>query len=322
MWQPLIISLTAAVILGFLLIPLLRRLKFGQTVREDGPQSHLYKTGIPTMGGFIFIIPVAVIGLSYTKNMRHMVAMLAAVAAFTLIGFIDDMLKILRKKNDGLTAMQKSIGLFIISAVYSTFSVLFTTAGNKMIIPFTSLEKFVVIPEWIYIPFLIIFLYLMTNAVNLTDGVDGLASSVTIIVLLLFFMIVKAAVDTDFTDEKIIILAMIGALIGFMFFNAHPAKIFMGDTGSMALGGLVGVLAIQMQMPWVILIAGIVYVVEALSSFLQVMHYKRTKRRIFKMAPIHHHFELSGWKEQKVVLVFCLVTICACLLAYFILGLF
>jgi len=321
MWKPLIISLTAAVLLGFLLIPLLRRLRFGQTVREDGPQSHLYKTGIPTMGGFIFIIPVVVVGIFFTDSIRHMGSMLAAIAAFTMVGFVDDLLKIIRKKNDGLSVMQKSIALFIISAAYAVFSTLFTTAANHMIIPFSAMGETITIPIWIYIPFLIIFLYLMTNAVNLTDGVDGLASCVTTLVLLCFFMIIKVA-PTQFVDETILILAMIGALIGFLFFNAHPAKVFMGDTGSMALGGLVGVLAIQMQIPWVILIAGIVYVIEALSSFIQVMHYKRTKRRVFKMAPIHHHFELSGWKEQKVVLVFSSVTILACLTAYFVLGLF
>jgi len=321
MWQPLIITLIAAVLLGFLLIPLLRRLKFGQTVREDGPQSHLYKTGIPTMGGFIFIIPVAAVALIYTDNIRHMAAMIAAIAAYTLVGFADDLLKIIRKKNDGLSVLQKSLALFVISSVYSVFSVLFTTAANHMIIPFSAMGETITIPIWLYIPFLIIFLYLMTNAVNLTDGVDGLAGSVSTLVLLFFFMVIKSS-PTVLTDEKILVLAMIGALIGFLLFNAHPAKVFMGDTGSMALGGLIGVLAIQMQIPWVILIAGIVYVVEALSSFIQVAHYKRTKRRIFKMAPIHHHFELSGWKEQKVVLVFCLVTIAACLLAFFILGLF
>lgn len=321
MWQPLIISLTAAVILGFLLIPLLRRLRFGQTVREDGPQSHLYKTGIPTMGGFIFILPVALVGMYFTDSIRHMSSMIAAIAAFTLVGFVDDLLKIIRKKNDGLSVIQKSIALFIISSAYAVFSTLFTTAANHMIIPFSAMGETITIPIWIYIPFLIIFLYLMTNAVNLTDGVDGLAGTVTTLVLLCFLMIIKAA-PTQFVDETILILAMIGALIGFLFFNAHPAKVFMGDTGSMALGGLVGVLAIQMQIPWVILIAGIVYVAEALSSFIQVAHYKRTKRRVFKMAPIHHHFELSGWKEQKVVLVFCLVTIVACFLAYFVLGLF
>ena len=321
MWQPLLISLIAAIILGFILIPLLRRFNFRQTVREDGPQSHLYKTGIPIMGGFIFIIPTFAVALLFTDDIKSTVITLAAITAFMFVGFFDDLLKIIRKKNEGLSVHQKTLALFIISSVFSVYTVFYTNIGSDMIIPFSAMGKVITVPFWIYIPFLIIFLYLITNSVNLTDGVDGLAGSVTSLVLLFFFMVVKAA-PSGFENEEILILAAIGALIGFLLFNSYPAKVFMGDTGSMALGGLIGVLAIQMQMPWVILIAGLIYVVEALSSFIQVAQYKRTKRRLFKMAPIHHHFELSGWKEQKVVFVFSLITIIACLLAYLVLGLF
>lgn len=321
MWQPLLVSLIAAVILGFILIPLLRRLNFRQTVRQDGPQSHLYKTGIPVMGGFIFIIPAFVFSFIFTDNILKTAIMVIAITAFMLVGFFDDMLKIFRKKNEGLSVIQKTISLFIISAAYTVFTVYFTDAGSEMIIPFSAMSKTVIVPEFIYIPFLIIFLYLITNSVNLTDGVDGLAGSVTCLVLLFFYLVIKAS-PGGFKSEEILILTVIGGLIGFLLFNAHPAKVFMGDTGSMALGALIGVLSIQMKIPWVILIAGIIYVAEALSSFIQVAHYKRTKRRVFKMAPIHHHFELSGWKEQKVVLIFSLVTILACVLAFFILGLF
>lgn len=321
MWQPLLISLIAAIILGFILIPLLRRFNFRQTVREDGPRSHLYKTGIPIMGGFIFIIPTFAVALLFTDDIESTGITLAAITAFMFVGFFDDLLKIIRKKNEGLSVLQKTLTLFIISSVYSVFTVFYTNIGSDMIIPFSAMGKVVTVPFWIYIPFLIIFLYLITNSVNLTDGVDGLAGSVTGLVLIFFFMVVKAA-PGGYENEEILILATIGALLGFLLFNSYPAKVFMGDTGSMALGGLVGVLAIQMQMPWVILIAGLIYVVEALSSFIQVAHYKRTKRRLFKMAPIHHHFELSGWKEQKVVFVFSLITVIACLLAYLVLGLF
>ncbi|MCK5759437.1 MAG: phospho-N-acetylmuramoyl-pentapeptide-transferase [Clostridiales bacterium] len=321
MWQPLLISLIAAIILGFILIPLLRRFNFRQTVREDGPQSHLYKTGIPIMGGFIFIIPTFAVALLFTDDIKSTVITLAAITAFMFVGFFDDLLKIIRKKNEGLSVHQKTLALFIISSVFSVYTVFYTNIGSDMIIPFSAMGKVITVPFWIYIPFLIIFLYLITNSVNLTDGVDGLAGSVTSLVLLFFFMVVKAA-PSGFENEEILILAAIGALIGFLLFNSYPAKVFMGDTGSMALGGLIGVLAIQMQMPWVILIAGLIYVVEALSSFIQVAHYKRKGERMFRMAPIHHHFELSGWKEQKVVFVFSLITIIACLLAYLVLGLF
>ena len=321
MWQPFLLSLIIASILGFILIPLLRRLRYGQTVRDDGPQSHLYKTGIPVMGGFIFIIPICIISLVYTKDMVSTAGIIIAMLLYTGVGFIDDFLKISRKNKDGLSVLQKTILLLVISSAYSVYSVLVTEAGNEMIIPFSAMQKSIVIPEFIYIPFLIIFLYLITNSVNLTDGVDGLAGSVTGIVLLFFFMVAKAAGEM-FVNEQLIALTAIAAIIGFLFFNAHPAKVIMGDTGSMALGGLVGVLAIQMQIPWVILIAGLIYVVESLSVIIQVGHYKRTRRRVFKMAPIHHHFELSGWKEQKVVMIFSLVTLAACLAAYFLLGLF
>lgn len=321
MWQPLLVSLIAAVILGFILIPLLRLLNFRQTVRQDGPQSHLYKTGIPTMGGFIFIIPTFIFALLFTDDVLKTATMVIAVTAFMLVGFFDDMLKIFRKKNEGLSVIQKSILLFVISSAYAVFTVYFTESGSEMIIPFSAMSKSIAVPEYIYIPFLIIFLYLLTNSVNLTDGVDGLAGSVTSLVLLFFYLVIKVS-SGGFRTEEVIILSAIGGLIGFLFFNAHPAKVFMGDTGSMALGALIGVLSIQMKIPWVILIAGIIYVVEALSSFIQVAHYKRTKRRVFKMAPIHHHFELSGWKEQKIVLIFSLITIAACILAFFTLGLF
>lgn len=307
MWQPFLLSLIIASILGFILIPLLRRLRYGQTVRDDGPQSHLYKTGIPVMGGFIFIIPICIISLVYTKDMVSTAGIIIAMLLYTGVGFIDDFLKISRKNKDGLSVLQKTILLLVISSAYSVYSVLVTEAGNEMIIPFSAMQKSIVIPEFIYIPFLIIFLYLITNSVNLTDGVDGLAGSVTGIVLLFFFMVAKAAGEM-FVNEQLIALTAIAAIIGFLFFNAHPAKVIMGDTGSMALGGLVGVLAIQMQIPWVILIAGLIYVVESLSVIIQVGHYKRTRRRVFKMAPIHHHFELKGWPEPRVIVRFWIIT--------------
>lgn len=320
MWQPFLASLVAAVILGFILIPLLRRFNFRQTVREDGPRSHLYKTGIPILGGFIFIIPMFTLSLIFSDDIKDMGITLAAVASFMMVGLVDDLLKILRKNNDGLSILQKTIALFAISAAYSAVAVFFTKAGMEMVIPFSAMNETITIPFYLYIPFLTVFLYLMTNSVNLTDGVDGLAGSVTSLVLLFFFMVIKYS-SAGFANEEVLVLAAIGGILGFLFFNAHPAKVFMGDTGSMALGGLVGVLAIQMQVPWVILIAGIIYVAEALSSFIQVAHYKRTRRRIFKMAPIHHHFELSGWSEQKVVLIFSLVTILACFAGLVVLGL-
>ncbi|MBN2558708.1 MAG: phospho-N-acetylmuramoyl-pentapeptide-transferase [Clostridia bacterium] len=321
MWEPFLISFAASVVLGFILIPLLKRLRFRQTVRQDGPKSHLYKTGITTMGGFIFIIPIVAGSLVFTSDLKRMGAIMIAVFAFALIGFTDDLLKILRKSNDGLSVMQKTFLLLLFSAAYSVYFVLFTKSGGEMFLPFSGMTNSIEIPAYAYIPFLIIFLYSVTNSVNLTDGVDGLAGSVTGIIMLFFFVVAKNGPDI-FPESRLIALCAVGALLGFLLFNAHPARVFMGDTGSMALGGLVGVLAIEMKIPWILLIAGFVYVAESLSSIIQVAHYKRTKRRIFKMAPIHHHFEMSGWGEQKVVLVFGLATVAACTAAYWILGLF
>ncbi|MFO7612139.1 MAG: phospho-N-acetylmuramoyl-pentapeptide-transferase [Clostridia bacterium] len=321
MREPFLISLAASVVLGFVLIPVLRRLRFRQTVRQDGPKSHLYKTGITTMGGFIFIIPIIAISLVFTSDIKRIGVIMIAVAAFALIGFADDLLKILRKSNDGLSVLQKTLLLLVCSAAYSVYFVLFTKSGGEMLIPFSGMRESVIISPYAYIPFLVLFLYSVTNSVNLTDGVDGLAGSVTGIIMLFFFVVAKNGPDI-FSDSRLITLCAIGAILGFLLFNAHPARVFMGDTGSMALGGLVGVLAIEMKIPWILLIAGFVYVAESLSSIIQVTHYKRTKRRIFKMAPIHHHFEMSGWGEQKVVLIFGLSTVAACTVAYWILGLF
>lgn len=321
MWQQFLLSLITALIAGISIIPILKRLKLGQIVRSDGPRSHLYKAGIPTIGGVIFIIPIVVYSLVFTSDIKEMSGMLAAIVGFALVGFLDDILKITRKSKDGLSVMQKSLFLLLVSTIYSVYSVVFTENGSEMIIPFSGLERSVVIQEYIYIPFLILFLYALTNSVNLTDGVDGLAGSVTGIVLLFFVLITSSNIEM-YSNVHLLIICAIAGILGFLFFNAHPAKVIMGDTGAMAIGGLVGVIAIYLKIPWILLIVGIVYVVESMSVIIQVGHYKRTKRRVFKMAPIHHHYELSGWKEQKVVLVFSLITVVACIAGYGILGLF
>lgn len=316
---PFLISLAISIMLGLVLIPLLRLMNFRQTVRKDGPKSHYYKTGIPTMGGFIFIIPIIAVSLYFTKDPKGTAIILVAVLLFLIIGFLDDMLKIMRKTNQGLNVWQKTILLLLISTAYSTYYVFET--GSEMILPFTAMGKSIVIPEFLYIILLVIFLYSIINAVNLTDGVDGLAGGVTSIVLI-FFIIVIIISGKAFPNEKLIALVAVASILGFLIFNAHPAKVFMGDTGSMALGGLIGVLSIQLKIPWVIIPAGVIYVVEAFSAAIQVGHYKRTKKRIFKMAPIHHHYEMSGWSERKIVTVFCGITVVGCIVAYAIIGLF
>lgn len=321
MWQPFLIALAASVFLGLFIIPLMKRLNFGQTVRGDGPKTHLHKSGIPVMGGLIFIIPIFAIALIYSTDKINTLINLGAILLFALVGMIDDLIKIVKKDHDGLSVIQKTVLLVLIAAGYSVYSVLWGPAGSEVIIPFSQMAETITISPFIYIPFLTIFLYWVTNSANLTDGVDGLASSVSILIFILLFSVCRF-LDLGCFDLRVMLLSSMGAVLGFLAYNAHPARIFMGDTGSMALGALIGIISIQMQIPWVIFIVGIIFVLEALSVVIQVGYYKLTQRRVFKMAPIHHHFELSGWSEHKVVVIFCLVTAIGGALAYWLLGLF
>ncbi len=321
MWQPILIALAASILLGLVVVPLMKRLKFGQTVREDGPRTHLHKSGIPTMGGFIFIIPVIGVGLIYSDNIINALINMGAIALFALVGMADDLIKIIKKDSDGLSVLQKTVLLLLIAAGYSVYSVLWGPAGNEVVIPFSQMAETISISPFIYIPFLTIFLYWVTNSANLTDGVDGLASSVSVLIFVFLFGTARF-LDSGSGDIRVLLLVSIGAVLGFLMYNAFPARIFMGDTGSMALGAIIGIVAIQMGIPWIIFIAGIIFVLEALSVVIQVGYYKLTQRRVFKMAPIHHHFELSGWKENKVVVVFCMVTAAGGVISYWLLGLF
>lgn len=303
-------------IMGTLLIPLLRKLKFGQTVRENGPQSHLSKMGTPTVGGLIFLIPIIIASVCvyFITDIKEILPLAFVTAGFGFIGFLDDYLKIVRKSKDGLSPWQKMLGLLIVSVLFSLYIYFYTDIGTEILIWLFGL-KFTVNTSFLFIPFTIFVLIATTNAVNLTDGLDGLASSVTLIVMIFFAYANKYV----FYKEELFVFSMMvaGGLLGFLIYNLHPAKVFMGDTGSLALGGAVAAIAIMMKMPLLILLVGIIYVAEALSVLIQVAYFKRTKKRIFKMAPIHHHFEQSGWKETNVVRMFVSVTIAACIIAFF-----
>lgn len=300
----------AAIIAGPVFIPLLRKLKFGQTIREEGPQSHLVKSGTPTMGGVIFIVSSLIVTALAVRNPgdEAMIAMYAFIA-FGIIGAMDDSLKILRKKNLGLRAYQKMILLLGVSGIFAYYAASNQSIGTAVIIPFTGTTFDLGI--W-YIPFIIFYFVSVTNAVNLTDGLDGLAATVTLVVMA-FFTVVSFAMGHYTLAVFCGVVA--GSLLGFLKFNAYPAQVFMGDTGSLALGGAVAAAAMILKLPLIILIVGAIYVVEALSVVLQVSSFKLTKKRIFKMAPIHHHFELSGWHETKVVSMFSIVTAVLCLIA-------
>ncbi len=304
-----LISFAVCTILNFFLVPALRRLKFGQTIREEGPKWHEKKSGTPTMGGIGFLVVSSLVAFIFCKDFAIRTAIVFS-ALYGLIGFADDFIKIAFKRNLGLSARQK-LALQVLVTV--AFLVYLTSAGL--------LETYVLIPyfniklelSWFYIVFVTLFLIGFTNAVNLTDGLDGLAAGVTEIVAL-FFAVTGIKLGSD---VGIFASALAGALLGFLFFNFHPAKMFMGDTGSLFLGGAAAMFAIMLKMELLLVIVGIVYVTEAFSVILQVGYYKKTGKRIFLMSPIHHHFEMKGMKETKIVAMFCTVTVLACLLAYF-----
>ena len=307
---PVLVAFAISVILGPIIIPYLRKLKMGQTERKEGVQSHLKKAGTPTMGGIIFLLSTVVTSLLYVKDYPKIIPVLFLTLGFGIIGFLDDYLKVVLKRSDGLMPMQKMACQIVVTAVFAFYLVKFTDVPLTMKIPFIPGHEldFGILT----IPLIFIVVIGTVNGVNFTDGLDGLASSVTIMVATFFSVI---AIGTKSGIEPIT-CAVVGALMGFLLFNVYPAKIFMGDTGSLALGGFVAGTAYMLQMPRFLLIVGLIYVVEVLSVMIQVTYFKATHgKRFFKMAPIHHHFELCGWSETRVVAVFSIITAVLCLIA-------
>lgn len=304
-----VIGLIIALILGPITIPLLRRLKFGQNIREEGPKSHLKKAGTPTMGGIMFILSTAIVMLIMSDSFseKGMVALYSLIA-FGFIGFLDDILKILKKQSEGLKAWQKMLLLLIVSGAFGYYS--YVNLPHDIVIPFTSFK----LPLGVlYVPFVIFVYAAMTNAVNLTDGLDGLASTVSVLVLT-FFAVIAFTMKHESLAVFSIVLA--GGLLGFLKFNAYPAKVFMGDTGSLAIGGAIATIALVLELPLILVIVGGIYVFETLSVILQVSSYKLRGKRLFKMAPIHHHFEQVGWSETKIVTVFSIITVILCFIGF------
>ncbi|WP_070109220.1 phospho-N-acetylmuramoyl-pentapeptide-transferase [Clostridium acetireducens] len=296
---------------GPILIPVLHRLKFGQNIREEGPKSHQKKAGTPTMGGVMFIFSTVVtMALIVKKPTDESMIALYAFIAFGAIGFIDDFLKILHKNNLGLRAYQKMILLIIVSTAFAYYGMINPDIGTSIIIPFMHKSINLGIA---YVPFIILYFAATTNAVNLTDGLDGLASSVTLLVMTFFTLV---SLGTGHYTLSIFCAIVVGSLLGFLRYNSFPAQIFMGDTGSLALGGAVAIVAMILKLPLLIILVGGIYVAEAVSVILQVASFKITGKRIFKMSPLHHHFELSGWHETKIASVFCIITVILCLIAF------
>lgn len=306
---PVLISFVISVALGPIIIPFLRKLKMGQTERVDGVQSHLKKAGTPTMGGIIFLLSTVVTSLFYVKDYPKIIPILFLTLGFGIIGFLDDYLKVVLRRSDGLLPWQKFLLQVVVTAVFVFYLLNYTDVSLAMLIPFWSGHYLNI--GWLAVPLLFIAVIGTVNGVNFTDGLDGLASSVTIMVAV-FFTVVSVGMNSGIEP---ITCAVVGGLMGFLLFNVFPASVFMGDTGSLALGGFVAGTAYMLQMPLFILIVGLIYLIEVISVIMQVTYFKMTHgKRIFKMAPIHHHFELCGWSETRVVAVFSIVTAILCLI--------
>lgn len=307
---PVLIAFGLSVMMGPVIIPILRKLKMGQTERVDGVQSHLKKAGTPTMGGVIILLSVVITSVFYIKDYPKIIPILFVTLGFGLIGFLDDYLKVVMKRSDGLFPKQKMALQIIVTAVFAFYLVKFTDVSLTMLIPFSG--GYYLDIGWFAIPLMFFAVIGTVNGVNFTDGLDGLASSVTVLVATFFTVV---AIGTKSGIEPIT-CAVVGALLGFLLFNVYPASVFMGDTGSLALGGFVASTAYMLQMPVFIVIVGLIYLIEVLSVMIQVTYFKKTGgKRIFKMAPIHHHFELCGWSETRVVAVFSIATALLCLIA-------
>jgi len=316
--EVLLVSFAISIILGIITIPILRKLKVGQIERDDGPASHLKKQGTPTMGGIIIIITM-IIGTIATAVYLYatgeselatkLVPILLLTIGFGAIGFIDDYKKLVLKNTEGLKPSYKMLGLLIISVAYVLYLIEGLKLGTDTYIPIT--KQYITLPLYIYVPAAICVILGTTNAINLTDGIDGLSSSVSTIIITCLTVI---GMLRGVTEVSVFGSIVIGSILGFLMFNLHPAKVFMGDTGSLLLGGVISGIALYLKMPLILLVIAFIPVVETLSVIIQVAYFKKTGKRIFKMAPLHHHFELSGWKENKVVIVFSIATLIVCMI--------
>ena len=293
-------------------IPELHKLKFGQEVRDDGPKAHLKKQGTPTMGGLVFVLAIVIVSLVYVRRYPKILPVMLLTVGFGIVGFIDDFLKVVKHQSEGFNPKQKFLCQLVFCLVFALYLYLSPAYDHRMQIPFTEIYLDL---GWFYVPVLLFIVLGTDNGANFTDGLDGLASSVTAVIALFlgFVSLYFGKADAQLAP---ISGAVFGALMGFLMFNCYPAKVFMGDTGSLALGGFVAAAAFEMDIPLFIPIFALIYLVEVLSVIIQVTYFKKTHgKRIFRMAPIHHHFELGGWSETKVVTVFTVLTVLLCLVA-------
>lgn len=312
----IIMSFVISIILCPIVIPILKKVKFGQYIREEGPESHKSKAGTPTMGGMIILFSLIVTSLFFIKDYPKIVPILFVTIGFGIVGFLDDFIKVVMKRNEGLNQIQKMLCEIVITAIFAFYMVKYSGMGTEIIIPFTHGNT--VDMGWLFIPMLFFVVLGTVNGANFTDGLDGLATSVTLMIAV-FFMVVSIGTNSGIAP---VTAALAGALMGFLLFNVYPARVFMGDTGSLALGGFVAATAYMMKMPLFILIVAFIYLMEIVTVMMQVTYFKITKkiygqgRRIFKMTPIHHHFEKCGYMETQIVAAFTVVTAVLCLLGY------
>ncbi|MDR1539898.1 MAG: phospho-N-acetylmuramoyl-pentapeptide-transferase [Clostridiales bacterium] len=312
---PAVYAALGAFVLNIILcptiIPYLMKLKFGQYIRSDGPSEHLKKAGTPTMGGIMIILSFLAISIFFIGGHSENAAVILVTVGFGIIGFLDDNIKISKKRSLGLKAWQKMLGQFLVTGAFASYLLLIRQSPGQtdIYIPFVGVA---VDLGLMYVPFLFIMMLGTVNGANLTDGLDGLASGVTVLITA-FFLFAAWALGSPVLP---LAGAAAGSLLGFLLFNSYPAKVFMGDTGSLALGGFVAAVSVLLKMPLFIVIVAMVYLVEVLSVIIQVGYFKLTRRRFFKMAPIHHSFELSGWSETKIVTLFYVVTAILCLIGY------
>ena len=316
----LLLSFAVSVILSLIIVPVLRKLKIGQFERQEGPQSHLKKQGTPTMGGIIMGITLMTLGVfAYFEYMidqseiaKAIIPLIGVAIGFGLIGFIDDFKKLILKNTKGLSPKAKMLGLLVIAVAYTIILINVFGIGTDIYIPFV--KEYIMLPVWLYVIFAVLVMLATTNAINLTDGIDGLSTSVTTIIITCLTVI---SILFGVKEVTIVGAILIGACLGFLLFNLNPAKVMMGDTGSLMLGGAIAGIALYLKMPLLLLIIAIIPIIETLSVMIQVAYFKKTGNRIFKMTPIHHHFELSGWKENKIVSVFSLITLVFCVIGLF-----
>ncbi|WOO36507.1 phospho-N-acetylmuramoyl-pentapeptide-transferase [Anaerocolumna sp. AGMB13020] len=312
--MPVVIAFVISLTLCPIIIPFLKRLKWGQYVRNNGPKSHLRKTGTPTMGGIVILLGIVLTSILYLKDNRDIIPVLFATVGFGLIGFLDDYLKIVMKRSMGLKVWQKLLGQILVTIIFVIYFTKHTEVGTSVLMPFSGgfdEGYYLEIGIW-FIPMMIFIMLGTVNGANFTDGLDGLAASVTLQITT-FFSVAAIVVGSSISP---ITNAAAGSLLGFLVFNIYPARVFMGDTGSLALGGFVAASAFMLKMPLFLIIVGLIYLIEVISVILQIAYFRITGgKRIFRMAPIHHHFELCGWSEMKVVSVFSIVTALCCIIA-------